>query len=219
MSPRPRAAPRFESSVFINCPFDKEYLALLRPLLFTVAFLGFTPRIASERSEATENRLEKILALIRDSRLSIHDISRLRSTNAGEFARFNLPFELGLSYGSRVFGPRSARDKCCLILETEPHAFRRALSDLAGADIKNHNNDALELVRAVRNWFVETAGVRRAKSATVIWYRFNDFASELYDRRRDQGFSDDDLASMPVPEYLEAVRSWIRRPDSRHRPV
>ena len=28
----------YESNVFINCPFDKEYYALLRPLLFTIIY-------------------------------------------------------------------------------------------------------------------------------------------------------------------------------------
>src|SRR5215216_2126734 len=82
----------FEKNVFINCPFDEEYLSLLRPLLFTVVSLGFQPRIASERSDSAEMRFEKIVRLIRSSRYSIHDISRLRAKEAGEFSRFNLPF-------------------------------------------------------------------------------------------------------------------------------
>lgn len=211
MTPRRRALPQFASSVFVNCPFDAEYLPLLRPLLFTITILGFTARIATERSESTENRLDKIVGLIRGARFSIHDISRFRARTVGELSRFNLPFELGLSHGSRVFGPRSMQGKCCLILESEPHEFRRALSDLAGVDIKHHNNDGPELVRAVRNWFVETVGMRRVSSPTVIWYRFNDFVSDLYDDRKAEGFSADDIETMPVPEYLDAVRSWSRR--------
>jgi len=33
-------APSYEWNVFINCPFDKEYFPLLRPLLFTIIYLG-----------------------------------------------------------------------------------------------------------------------------------------------------------------------------------
>ena len=36
----------FDQNVFVNCPFDEEYLPLLRPLLFTIVYLGFRPRIA-----------------------------------------------------------------------------------------------------------------------------------------------------------------------------
>ena len=60
----------FERSVFINCPFDQDYLSLLRPLLFTITALGFRPRIASERSDSGEMRLDKIVGLIRSARFS-----------------------------------------------------------------------------------------------------------------------------------------------------
>ena len=55
----------FEKGVFINCPFDGEYHSLLRPLLFTIIYLGFTPRIALERSDSLELRLNKIAELER----------------------------------------------------------------------------------------------------------------------------------------------------------
>jgi hypothetical protein len=76
------ASPDFDRSVFVNCPFDAEYQSLLRPLLFTIAFFGFKPRIALERLDSLESRLEKICGLIRESKLSIHDLSRLKSTKA-----------------------------------------------------------------------------------------------------------------------------------------
>jgi hypothetical protein len=34
--------------VFINCPFDRDYLPLFHALVFTVARCGFTPRCALE---------------------------------------------------------------------------------------------------------------------------------------------------------------------------
>jgi len=91
----------FETNVFINCPFDEDYLPLLRPLLFTLVYLGYSPRIASERSDSAENRVDKICGLIRESMYSIHDLSRLRAREVGEFYRMNMPFELGIEYGCR----------------------------------------------------------------------------------------------------------------------
>jgi hypothetical protein len=178
----------FDRSVFINCPFDAEYLSLLRPLLFTVASFGFEPRIASERSDSAEMRFDKIVRLIRSSRYSIHDISRLRAKAAGDFSRFNLPFELGVDRGAQLFGPRGLRSKCCLMLERDQHEFRRALSDLAGVDIKSHQGEPVGIVRAVRDWFVETVGLRRVASATKVWNRFTEFASDFYDARMADGF-------------------------------
>jgi hypothetical protein len=202
----------FEKNVFINCPFDDEYLPLLRPLLFTVASLGYEPRIASERSDSAEVRLDKIVRLIRGSRYSIHDISRLRAKKARDFARFNLPFELGVDRGSQLFGTGKLRSKCCLMLECNRYDFHRALSDLAGVDIKSHRNEPVEVVRAVRDWFVETVGLRRVASATQVWYRFSEFTSDFYDARKADGYADADLNMMPVPEYLDFIRSWSAKP-------
>ncbi len=200
---------KFNSHVFINCPFDQEYIPLLRPLLFTVIFLGFTPRIASERFDSSENRISKICELIRESRYSIHDLSRLRARKAGEYYRMNMPFELGIDYGSRYFGGENLAAKRLLILERDKYEFQKALSDLSGVDIKKHNNEPNEVVRAVRNWFVETASLRPAPSPTVVWYKFNDFASDFYDARKEEGFSDKDLNMMPVPEYIDFISQWV----------
>jgi hypothetical protein len=49
----------FETSVFLNCPFDDEYLPLLRPILFAIIDLGFTPRIALESLDSGKPRIEK----------------------------------------------------------------------------------------------------------------------------------------------------------------
>jgi len=55
------APKNFSTNIFINCPFDKDYKSLLRPILFTIVYLGFNPRLASERSDSLEQRIEKIL--------------------------------------------------------------------------------------------------------------------------------------------------------------
>ncbi len=199
----------FETNVFINCPFDEDYYPILRPLLFTIVFLDHNPRIASERSDSAENRIDKICALIRDSKYSVHDLSRLKAKRAEEFVRMNMPFELGIDYGSRLFGSAPLDAKKCLILEKKRYDFMKALSDLSGIDIKSHANEPNQIVRAVRDWFVETVGLRGVRSPTAIWYSFNDFTSDFYDARRAEGFTDEDLNMMPVPEYLDFIRGWV----------
>jgi hypothetical protein len=199
----------FESNVFINCPFDERYYPLLRPLLFTIVFLDFKPRIALESSNSAENRIDKICELIRRSKYSIHDLSRLKANRAKEFYRLNMPFELGIDYGSRLFGSSPLNAKKCLILEKERFDYMRALSDLSGVDIKSHKDEPEEMVRAVRNWFVETVGLRGVPSPTSIWYAFNNFTSAFYNARITNGFTDKDLDMMPVPEYLDFILDWV----------
>lgn len=121
----------------------------------------------------------------------------------------NLPFELGIEYGSRLFGTAPMNGKKCLILEKERYDFMRALSDLSGVDIKNHADEPGKIVQAVRNWFVETVGLREVDSSTVIWYKFNDFTSDFNAARVKEGFTGDDLDMMPLPEYIDFIRDWV----------
>lgn len=201
----------FGKNVFINCPFDAEYHPLLRPILFTIEYFGFSPRIASERSDGGEFRLSKITSLIRESRYSIHDLSRLQAGEKGEFYRLNMPFELGIEYGCRVFGSSPLGQKRCLILGKDPFEYIRALSDIAGIDVKHHGNDPAQLVQQVRNWFVETVGLKGVRSGTVLWYEFTEFMADFYQKREAEGFARQDLEMMPVPEYIDFVREWVGR--------
>jgi hypothetical protein len=201
----------FEQNVFINCPFDDSYKPLLRPLLFTIVDLGFRPRIALERSDSGESRIDKICSLIRASRYSIHDISRLRAEASDELYRLNMAFELGIDYGSRrLLDEPRLTSKRFLVLGRERGESVQAFSDISGLDIKTHKNKPTEVVRAVRNWFVETVKLKGVPSPTQIWYRFTDFADDFYDARREDGFTDEDLNMMPVPEYVDFIEEWVR---------
>lgn len=198
----------FNQNVFINCPFDKEYTDLLRPLLFVVLYLGYQPRIASERFDSGEARISKICELIEQSRYSIHDLSRIRATTRNEFFRLNMPFELGVDFGCRLFKNGNAKTKRCLILEKERYRYKKALSDLSNSDIKNHSNNPEKLTRQVRNWFVEVSSPR-APSGTRIWGDFNEFMADFYEKRKVEGYKSKDLQMMPIPELVDFMKSWL----------
>ena len=204
-----KPADDFERNVFINCPFDPDYFSLLRPLLFSIVYLGYSPKIASESSDSGELRVDKICQLIKASKYSIHDLSRLKSQEADEFYRLNMPFELGIDYGCRRFGTGRLKEKRFLILEKEAYDYRKALSDLAGVDIKSHGDEPVKIVQAIRHWFVETVGLQKVDSPTMLWYKFTDFTSDFYSQRQQEGFSDEDLNMMPVPEYIDFIEGWI----------
>lgn len=206
-----RADDEFGRNVFINCPFDERYLPLLQALLFTIVHLGFTPRIALERSDSGELRLQKITDLIRRSRFSIHDLSRTQAAEPGEFYRMNMPFEFGVDYGCRLFGQSDLKRKRCLVLSGRPFEHARALSDASGIDAKHHNHEPLELVRQVRNWFVETADEGDVPSATKIWLGFTDFMLDFDRKRIADGFSAEDLDTMPVREFVGFIVRWASR--------
>ena len=202
--------PGFSKNVFINCPFDREYESLLRPILFTIVYLGFNPQIASQRSDSGEQRINKILSLISKSKYSIHDLSRVRSEQRREIYRLNMPFELGIDYGCRRTARGAFGRKRFLVLGAKPHDYKRALSDLAGVDADSHENKPEKAVSAVRNWFVSTVNLRHADSPAVIWYRFTDFTADFYAKRKSEGFSRGDLKMMPTREYVSFIRDWVR---------
>ncbi len=198
----------FHSNVFINCPFDEDYTQLLRPLLFSAVRAGLTVRIASETFDSGVARIHRICDLVRESKYSVHDLSRIRASFEGEIHRMNMPFELGLDIGCRVFSRGLMSQKRCLILETEQYEYQKALSDLSNSDIKRHRDEPEELVRQVRNWFVEV-GINGVPSGTVIWEQFNEFVANFHHEREAEGFRDKDLEMMPVPEYIGYIKDWV----------
>ncbi len=198
----------FDKNVFVNCPFDRDYFPLLRPLLFTILYLGLSPRIALETVDSGESRLDKIVRLIRESRYSVHDLSRLKAEHAGEFYRLNMPFELGIDFGCRTFGRQLLRTKKALVLEVDPHRYRAAISDLSGCDIETHDNTPIQVVAAVRKWLKNACGLN-APGPTKIWGDFNDFMADNYDALKADGFSDADVEGLAVPELVERMKNWL----------
>ena len=205
----PSADPDFESNVFINCPFDADYEPLKKALLYTVVALGYKPRISTERADAAEQRIVKICELIDESSFSIHDLSRIKASKEGEFYRLNMPFELGIDYGSRQFGRESHQNKQFLILSSRRYDYMKAVSDLNGIDIEAHSDDPAVLIRKVRNWFVTASGDTNLDAPANLWYDYGDFNADLYDKLKGLGFSDDDIKELPVVEYLDYVRRWL----------
>lgn len=198
----------FERSVFINCPFDADYLPLLRPLLFTLISCRFIPRIALERFDSGEVRLHKLIELVQNTRYSIHDLSRTKSSQPDEYYRLNMPFEVGLDLGCRLFHPAShLRAKRILILEGERFSYQRALSDLAGCDTKSHDHRPGDLVFEVRSWFAEV-GVKNLPGGTQVWKDYNEFYADFFRKRMEAGYEMKDIDKMPIPEFLDFVTDW-----------
>ena len=77
-------------------------------------------------------------------------------------------------------------------------------------DGKSHANQPNQAVLALRNWFVDTVHLTAADSPTVIWYRFMDFNTDFYERRKAEGFSKGDLKMMPLSEYIAFIRDWLK---------
>jgi hypothetical protein len=169
---------QYEHSVFLNCPFDLEYVSLFHAALFSIVDCGFIPRTALDVSDASEVRIHKIYATVGGCRLGIHDISRTQLDVATDLPRFNMPLELGIFLGAKFLGDTSQRRKACLVFDEKPYRYQMYLSDVAGQDISWHANDPRLLVLRIRDWLASFAS-KRLPSGSIIWDHFTTFMGEL----------------------------------------
>ena len=142
----PRAAPKrkYNDSVFVNCPFDAEYEPIFHAIVFAIHDCGYVARCALEAYDSGDVRIEKILDIIDQCKLGIHDISRTELTEHS-LPRFNMPLELGLFLGARRW-ERGKTKKIALILDLEPHRYQIFCSDIAGQDIQVHRKEPIEAI-------------------------------------------------------------------------
>lgn len=197
----------FDRTVFINCPFDEDYRPILEAIVFCLVNCELTPRLASERLDSGEVRLEKIVELIRGSRYSIHDLSRIQARRAGELARLNMPFELGIDYGCARAGSVKLAKKRLLVIAEEPYKYQAALSDIAGWDIRSHNADYERAIREVRSWLASCE--LTSNSSSMILGDYIGFQEWDYERLLASGWKDSDIQERRTPELLRAMREWI----------
>jgi predicted nucleotide-binding protein len=205
--------PDYNSSVFINCPFDADFAPLLEAMLFCVVRAGLYPRLASERLEAGENRLDKILEIIEACKFSVHDLSMAVSSHRGETFRMNMPFELGLDMGRRRAPDPETNNKRFIIFEKNPYELKRSLSDLAGVDPVSHKSDFRKVIRELRNFLRVEAGIEMP-GATALENEYYDFQGWMMEKKISEGHSEADATSLPTLERLEEMKRWneIGRP-------
>ena len=209
----------FETNIFINCPFDDEYKPLLRPLIFTCLYCGLNPQIA-QTINAGQSRLENIIKLIKQSKYSIHDISRIAITkeDGKEYARFNMPFELGIDLGVRNMEDTTSEKKVALVIDTQPYRYHKTLSDLSGSDISCYGEDKetqpYEIVKVLRDWFTVTIAPNQY-AAKRIWKEFNEFIADLSRILMEINGMDIDIQELTVTEFISYAEEWVKeRPNN-----
>jgi hypothetical protein len=172
--------------------------------------LGFVARCALEHDNAAVVRINKIIDLIRKCDHGIHDLSYVGLDPTTRLPRFNMPYELGLFMGCRVFGGGRHKKKNCLVLDKERYRYQKFISDLNGQDIREHRNDPEHLVTVVRNWLVGIASDRsRIPSGRFIWRRYQRFRESLPDICKGMG---KDHKALMLVEYVEIVKNWRGQP-------
>lgn len=204
----------YNNNVFINCPFDKEYSEIFDAMIFAIVDCGYQPICSLEIDDGTENRLKKILDLIKICRLGIHDLSRTELDKKHKLPRFNMPFELGLFFGAKHYGYEEQNKKNCLVLDSKSYRFQKFISDIAGHDIKTHKNNFKVTMRVTREWLKLQTDERVILPTTEeILIRYNAFQIDRPLLCKELHFS---VQSMLFAEYRYLIMRWVEKNPFKH---
>lgn len=198
----------FDKNVFINCPFDDNFKPLLRALCFELIYLGFQPKL-SQTLSSSSIRINQIKEIIRSCKYGIHDLSRSKAMKKGELPRFNMPYELGLDIGALEFGTRNLKTKRILILETNRYHYQKVISDIAGQDIENHDDDPKSLITKVRNWFSANFPTSTIAGPSEIWIAYNQFIDDL-NTNLSATYSKKEIEEMPIGDFIKFSTDWVK---------
>lgn len=200
--------PGYDQQVFLNVPFDSRYLKLLRALVFSAHECGLTARCALEKDDGGQVRVEKLFDIIRECRFGIHDLSRTSLDRRFRLPRFNMPLELGLFLGARTFGDSVQRNKACLILDRDRFRYQIFCSDIAGQDIRAHDNDVARALTAVRHWLQTHLPARpRLPGPALLADRYLEFRRQLPFLCRSVGLAPRELSFL---DYRSLVTGWLK---------
>ncbi len=166
--------PKSNKQVFLNVPYDDKFRRLFLAYIVGLTHLGLTPRATFEIQRG-RNRSDKILALIRSCKYSIHDLSRVELDRAHpRTPRFNMPFELGLSFVVAKLDPKFNEDTnphVWFVFESVHRRVSKSLSDLSGTDPNIHDGRVDGVMRELANSFTRVFGNQPTAEEMMQTYR------------------------------------------------
>ncbi|HDY66003.1 MAG TPA: hypothetical protein ENH84_07225 [Phycisphaerae bacterium] len=195
----------YAENVFVNVPFDLQYKPLFESLIFTIIDCNFVPRCAKDHGDDDE-RLSKIVKLIRECKYGIHDISRTEIDKDTKLPRFNMPLELGIFLGAKKFGGGNQSQKVCLVLDKEKYRYHASTSDIKGLESDAHKDKPQELIAIVRDWLRNSSKRKTIPSGQIIWKRYQQFRVDLPSICRKNKWSVKDPHFI---DFKDAASIWL----------
>lgn len=197
----------YEYCVFVNCPFDDDYADLFDAVIFTVHDCGFVARSALEVDNSAQVRINKIFDIIKECKYGIHDISRTELNVDSGLPRFNMPLELGIFLGAKRFGTGKQRQKSALVMDRERFRYQVFCSDIAGQDIKAHQNKTEKAIKVVRDWLRSSDETVKIPSGSKIARHYSEFREDLPDLCSAANL---DLNELIYNDYTTLVVQWLK---------
>lgn len=150
--------------VFLNYHSMMAPLISRFPMHFAVIAAGLLPLCAHDLTAPDRPRLEMLVQAITSCRYSAHDFSRFKGEGERNFARFNMPVEMGMALFYALFSHRV--EHRCAFFVSSPHDYRAFVSDLAGLDPLNYR-DSNELMVRTYEWLRDAVHAAFIPKATA----------------------------------------------------
>lgn len=199
------ARPKRVQSVFLNIPYDDQFEELYLAYIVGLTQLGFD--INATLAVPNQGRLDRIVSLIEESDVSIHDLSRIELSSG--IPRFNMPLELGLAlyYSYATKGRHRV-----FVFEKKPYRMMHSTSDINGIDPQIHKGKPSGVMVGLRNIFHQP---ERTTTVPEMLASYRAVKRKLPDLRRNAGsqslfeasvFQDLILAALVERERIIKIR-------------
>jgi hypothetical protein len=165
--------------VFLNYPFDRDFLMMSYAMHFSVIAAGLIPVCAKDLSVPDRPRVDMLVKAVASCQYSAHDLSRGKGEGNSNYARLNMPLELGMAM-FHAFNTDGNAHRYAFFVGSA-NEYKSYVSDLSGLDAQYHDNDDVSLLRLVYEWlrFVVPGQLRGQPAAADVVKKYNDFKVEL----------------------------------------
>jgi hypothetical protein len=180
-------------SVFLNVPFDKRYEPLFTALIAGLVAIGRKPRCVLEIPDAGEGRRKRLLRLVASCQTSIHDLCRVTGSGPRRLPRFNMAFELGVTYALKAGSSHRL-----FLFEQEPHRVQITLSDMNGVDPQIHDGTQRGVLRCVLNCLGSTRANPPLATLLNLTFKLSRIAAALKRQHRVATIFDRELFQQVV---------------------
>ena len=163
--------------VFLNYPYDPDYLPFAEALSFGVVAAGMVPVTALDLTVPDTGRLEMLVKAINNCHYSAHDLSRCRGEGPENFARMNMPIEMGMAMFHALSTQRI--DHRCAFFIPADYAYQKYASDLSGLDPLRYGDKPTSLLAVVYEWLrdVGPSGIVSVQPTVDVVDAFAEFNS------------------------------------------
>ena len=116
-----------------------------------------------------------------------------------------MPLELGIDLGCRAYGS-GFENKSLLIFDRDRFRFQTYVSDIAGQDIADHEDDPNRAIARVRDWLRTETGRDDIPGATAMQSKYANFRSALPSicERFDL-----DIVTLTFADFLFVLDVWL----------